>query len=94
LTTTFGIPWLTGLIFFAGAVGTFVGAWTLIILFGHRHRGLGAEAGLILIVVFDLAVFTGGLCRYCLLLKQYLPRSRRGTPSASGPPHPLLDSGS
>jgi hypothetical protein len=52
----FGTPWLTGLIFFASAVGTFVGAWTLIILFGHRHLGLGAEVPLILIVVVDVAI--------------------------------------
>jgi hypothetical protein len=52
----FGTPWLSGLILFAAAVGTFVGAWTLIILFGHRHRGLGAEVPLILILVVDLAI--------------------------------------
>jgi hypothetical protein len=52
----FGTPWLSGLILFASAVGTFVAAWTLIIVFGHRHRGLGAEVPLILIVVVDLAI--------------------------------------
>ena len=34
-----GTPWLTGVIFFASAVGTFVGAWTVIILFGAAPPG-------------------------------------------------------
>jgi hypothetical protein len=52
----FGTPWLTGIIFFASAVGTFVGAWTLIILFGQRHRGFSSWWPRILILVVDLAI--------------------------------------
>jgi hypothetical protein len=52
----FGTPWLSGLIFFAAVVGTFVGAWTLIILFGQRHHGLGDWWPLILILVLDLGI--------------------------------------
>ena len=51
-----GTPWLTGVILFATAVGTFVGAWTVIILFGQRHRGLAGWWPLILILVVDLAI--------------------------------------
>ena len=39
----FGTPWLSGIIAFATMIGTFVGAWTLIVVFGQRHRGFGAK---------------------------------------------------
>jgi hypothetical protein len=35
----FGTPWLSGIISFATIIGTFVGAWALIGVFGQRHRG-------------------------------------------------------
>jgi hypothetical protein len=52
----FGTPWLTGIIFFVTAIGAFVGAWTLIILFGQRHHGVSDWWPLVLILVVDLAV--------------------------------------
>ncbi len=52
----FGTPWLTGAVFFATAVGTFVGAWTVIILLGQRHRGFSGWWPLILILVVDVGI--------------------------------------
>ena len=54
-----GTPWLSGIIMFATVIGTFVGCWTLIFLFGQRHRGLGAWVPLILILVLDVALNVG-----------------------------------
>lgn len=51
-----GTPWLTGVIFFASVVGTFVGAWAVIILLAQRRRGLAGWWPLILILVVDLAI--------------------------------------
>ncbi|MGH2896320.1 MAG: hypothetical protein ACRDPM_24040, partial [Solirubrobacteraceae bacterium] len=48
-----GSPWLSGLIFFATAVGTFVAAWAVILLFAQRHHGFGDWWPLALILVLD-----------------------------------------
>lgn len=52
----YGTPWLTGIIFFAGAVGAFVGAWTLILLVGQFHDGVSAWWPLALVIVLDVAI--------------------------------------
>ncbi|HWE13719.1 MAG TPA: hypothetical protein VG365_09420 [Solirubrobacteraceae bacterium] len=54
-----GTPWLSGIIMFASVVGTFVGSWTLILLFGQRHRGVSAWVPLILILLLDVGVNVG-----------------------------------
>jgi hypothetical protein len=55
----FGTPWLSGIITFATVIGTFVGTWALIFLFGQRHRGFGDWWPLILILVLDVAINLG-----------------------------------
>lgn len=54
-----GTPWLSGIIMFATVIGTFVGCWTLVFLFGQRHRGLAAWVPLIVILVLDVAINVG-----------------------------------
>jgi hypothetical protein len=51
-----GTPWLTGVISFATIAGTFVAAWTAILLAGEAHRGVATWWPLALILVLDLAV--------------------------------------
>lgn len=54
-----GTPWLTALANFCAVVGTFVGVYALIGLFGYFHRGFGAYWPMILILAVDLAVNAG-----------------------------------
>ena len=54
-----GTPWLSGIIMFATVIGTFIGCWAIIFLFGQRHDGPGAWAPLILILVLDVGVNVG-----------------------------------
>ena len=76
-----GTPWLTAAVNFASVIGTFVGCWTLIFLFGQRHRGLGAWVPLILILVLDVAV------NLALRLQRRRRRRALGL-NASRPPAP------
>jgi hypothetical protein len=54
-----GTPWLTGLANFCAAIGTFIGVYALIGLFGYLHRGFAAYWPMVLILVGDLAVNAG-----------------------------------
>ncbi len=49
-------PYLTGLVNVCTVLGTFVGAWTLIILLGDLHRGFAVYWPLVLILTIDIAV--------------------------------------
>ena len=51
-----GTPWLTGVISFATVAGTFVAAWTAILLAGAAHRGVAKWWPFALILFLDLAV--------------------------------------
>jgi hypothetical protein len=51
-----GTPYLTGLANLCAAIGTFVGAWTLIILLGTLHRGFAQYWSLVLILVVDITI--------------------------------------
>lgn len=54
-----GTPWLSGIISFTTVIGTFVGAWALILFFGQRHDRFGASWPPILVLVLDVALNVG-----------------------------------
>ncbi len=51
-----GTPSLTGLTQVCAAIGTFIGAWALIILLGSLHRGFHHYRWMVLILVVDIAL--------------------------------------
>jgi hypothetical protein len=54
-----GTPWLTALANFCAVIGTFIGVYALVGLFGYLHRGFAAYWPMVLILAVDLAVNAG-----------------------------------